>query len=149
MTRDEFIDFLSEEFLEDFDNNRLNRILEAADEYVENEKAQLSQKDAISDTISRQAAIDAAKDWYDGLICGSFNGLEKRIKALPSAQLEVSGRLTPKPPIAEYDGYADGYPEWEYSCPSCDAPLGYFGDCKFCPECGQAILWEVNENDSN
>lgn len=38
--------------------------------------------------ILLQAAIDAAKDWYDGLICGSFRGLEKRLKALPSAQLE-------------------------------------------------------------
>lgn len=35
MERDEFIDFLSEELSEDLDNNRLNRILEAADEYVE------------------------------------------------------------------------------------------------------------------
>ena len=31
-------------------------------------------------------AIDAAKDWYEGLICGSFRGLEKRLKSLPSAQ---------------------------------------------------------------
>jgi len=41
-----------------------------------------------SDTISRQAAIDAVKDWYDGLICGSFKGLKKRLEALPSAQPE-------------------------------------------------------------
>ena len=40
----------------------------------------------MSDLISRQAAIDAAKDWYDGLICGSFKGLKKRLEALPSAQ---------------------------------------------------------------
>lgn len=40
----------------------------------------------VSDTISRQAAVDAARDWYEGLICGSFNGLEKRLRALPSAQ---------------------------------------------------------------
>lgn len=39
-----------------------------------------------SDSISRRAAIDAARDWYKGLICGSFNGLEKRLRALPSAQ---------------------------------------------------------------
>lgn len=41
-----------------------------------------------NDSISRQAAIDAAKDWYEGLICGSFRGLEKRLKSLPSAQPE-------------------------------------------------------------
>lgn len=38
------------------------------------------------DPINRQAAIDAARDWYEGLICGSFKGLEKRLRALPSAQ---------------------------------------------------------------
>ena len=42
----------------------------------------------MSDLISRQAAIDAAQDWYEGLICGSFKGLEKRLRALPSAQPE-------------------------------------------------------------
>lgn len=42
-----------------------------------------------NDTIYRQAAIDAAKDWYEGLICGSFRGLEKRLKSLPSAQPEI------------------------------------------------------------
>lgn len=41
----------------------------------------------MDDTVYRQAAIDAAKDWYDGLICGSFKGLKKRLEALPSAQL--------------------------------------------------------------
>ena len=34
-------------------------------------------------------AIDAAKDWYNGLICGSFRGLEKRLKSLPSAQADI------------------------------------------------------------
>lgn len=42
-----------------------------------------------TDTIYRQAAIDAARDWYEGLICGSFKGLEKRLRALPSAQTEI------------------------------------------------------------
>jgi len=40
----------------------------------------------MDDLISRQAAIDAVKDWYDGLICGSFKGLKKRLEALPSAE---------------------------------------------------------------
>ena len=43
----------------------------------------------MSDLISRQAAIEAVKDWYDGLICGSFKGLKKRLEALPSAQPEI------------------------------------------------------------
>ena len=45
----------------------------------------------MADLIDRQAAIKAARDWYEGLICGSFKGLEKRLRALPSAQPE---RLT-------------------------------------------------------
>ena len=40
------------------------------------------------DYIERQAAIDALKDWYDGMIISSFRGVEKVIKALPSAQPE-------------------------------------------------------------
>ena len=48
----------------------------------------------MDDLISRQAAIDAAKDWYDGLICGSFRGLEKRLKSLPSAQPETHEERT-------------------------------------------------------
>lgn len=40
----------------------------------------------MKDLIDRQAAIEAARDWYEGLICGSFKGLEKRLRALPSAE---------------------------------------------------------------
>ena len=52
----------------------------------------------MSELIDRQAAIDAAKDWYEGLICGSVNGLIKRLNALPTIQPEpqwipVSERL--------------------------------------------------------
>lgn len=43
----------------------------------------------MSDTISRQQAIDAARDWYEGLICGSFKGLEKRLRSLPPAQPDI------------------------------------------------------------
>lgn len=42
----------------------------------------------MSELIDRQAAIDAAKDWYEGLICGSINGLIKRLNALPTIQPE-------------------------------------------------------------
>jgi len=53
----------------------------------------------MDDTVYRQAAIDAAKDWYNGLICGSFIGLEKRLRALPSVQ----------PDNGYSDGFTDGY----------------------------------------
>ena len=56
----------------------------------------------MSDLISRQAAIEAARDWYEGLICGSFKGLEKRLRALPSTQPEVI-RCTECKHYREYD----------------------------------------------
>lgn len=43
--------------------------------------------------IYRDDAIDAAKDWYNGLICGSFRGLEKRLKSLPPAQPDIAEKL--------------------------------------------------------
>jgi len=55
---------------------------------IQHEKAQLPQQGTTKDAISRQQAIDAAKDWYEGLICGSVNGLIKRLNALPPAQPE-------------------------------------------------------------
>ena len=42
-----------------------------------------------TDCISREQAIDAARDWYEGLICGSFKGLEKRLRSLPPAQPDI------------------------------------------------------------
>ena len=42
-----------------------------------------------TDCISRQAAIDALKDWYDGMIISSFRGIEKVIDALPPVQPDI------------------------------------------------------------
>lgn len=50
---------------------------------------QNKQKDFADQWITKQAAIDAARDWYEGLICGSFKGLQKRLQALPSVQPET------------------------------------------------------------
>jgi DNA-directed RNA polymerase subunit RPC12/RpoP len=49
---------------------------------------QLNDGARSTNLIERQAAIDAAKDWYEGLICGSINGLIKRLNALPTIQPE-------------------------------------------------------------
>ena len=43
----------------------------------------------MTDLISRQDAIDALKEWYDGAIAGSFGGIEKTIRGLPSVQPEI------------------------------------------------------------
>ena len=46
----------------------------------------------------------------------------------------------PKEPYMESDGDADGYPVWDYYCPSCNE---YFDEYqpKHCWKCGQAIDW--------
>ena len=63
MDRDEFMDLVYETFADEPDNVLANGIIEAADAYVEHEKAQLSNedatKDATSELIERQQAIDA------------------------------------------------------------------------------------------
>ena len=55
MDRDEFMEIVYETFADEPDNVLANGIIEAADAYVEHEKAQLSQEGTTSDTISRQA----------------------------------------------------------------------------------------------
>ena len=79
MDRDEFMELVYETFADEPDNVLANGIIEAADAYVEHEKAQLSQEDTTKDTISRQAAIDA-------LDC--ISGVEEVLKSLPSVQPE-------------------------------------------------------------
>ena len=63
----------------------------SAEVVLEVVKSQLSTNLASlgTDCISRQQAIDAARDWYEGLICGSFKGLEKRLRSLPPAQPDI------------------------------------------------------------
>ena len=79
MDRDEFMELVYETFADEPDNVLANGIIEAADAYVEHEKAQLSQQGTTSDTISRQAAIDA-------LDC--ISGVEEVLRSLPSVQPE-------------------------------------------------------------
>jgi len=61
MDRDEFMELIYETFADEPDNVLANGIIEAADAYVEHEKAQLSQEGTTKDAISRQQAIDALK----------------------------------------------------------------------------------------
>ena len=103
MDRDEFMEIVYETFADEPDNVLANGIIEAADAYVEHEKAQLSQEDATFDLIDRQQAIDALDfeivhmiAYCDGENEGNplaqYNkGLEdgkKAIEALPPAQPE-------------------------------------------------------------
>ena len=98
-----------------------------------------TEENRMDDLISRQAAIDAARDWYEGLICGSFKGLEKRLRALPSAQPEPKrGRwIYCEDSTADcVDGYrcdqCGFFVPWDYQHKSID----YIKDYNFCPKCG-------------
>ena len=89
----------------------------------------------MDELISRQAAIDAARDWYEGLICGSFKGLEKRLRALPSAQ-----------PKREKGKWIDEtFKPWglvyhPYKCDQCGEHSE--ADSNFCPNCGADMRGE-------
>lgn len=71
----------------------------------------------MSDLISRQAAIDALKDWYDGAIVATFGNVKKVINTLPSVQLEVlehgEGEL-----ITDCTGCIHQH-EWHDDCEHC------------------------------
>ena len=96
----------------------------------------------MSDTISRANAIDAAKDWYDGLICGSFKGLEKRLKSLPSAQPERKKGTW----IPAFNGKFTGGAYW-FNCSECGriVPEVRNGGWNFCPNCGADMKGEKDE----
>jgi len=88
MDRDEFMELVYETFADEPDNVLANGIIEAADAYVEHEKAQLSQEGTTKDAISRQAAIDAINKSLSRVFtepCG-----EQILKGVLSAQPEPS-----------------------------------------------------------
>ena len=110
---------------------------------IQHEKAQLPQQGTTKDAISRQQAIDAAKDWYEGLICGSVNGLIKRLNALPPAQ--------PEPHEGHWIKHIDPFDGEQYECSECGV-LWEFNDgtpedneAYYCPNCGAKMKGGSNE----
>lgn len=104
----------------------------------------------MDDLISRAEAIDAAKDWYNGLIVGSFKGLEKRLQAVPTIEERKSGYWK------KVHGYATpgGDPVW--ACSECGKGIHVYGiehssygkdvaDGQWvaCPNCGVEMLREI------
>ena len=84
MNRDEFMELVYETFADEPDNVLANGIIEAADAYVEHEKTQLSQEDATSDTISRQAAKKELKEKVFRNYTDEFWGAMQVLDELPS-----------------------------------------------------------------
>ena len=64
--------------------------------------------------------------------------LAEQALAIPSTE--------PKEVYYSGDGYADGEMVYDIAnCPNCDYEFEYsdfIWGCKFCPECGQALKWE-------
>lgn len=59
-------------------------------------------------------------------------------------------KMIPRNVLYEYDGYYDGEPVCDQArCPECDLLMDDTEDdwkvAKYCPECGQAISWEMEE----
>lgn len=81
MNREEFMDIVYDELYSDGDNNRANRIIDAADEYAE-EYAESAYTEVFADTnlISRQASIKAEeaiailRSLQDWLYFSAMNG---------------------------------------------------------------------------
>ena len=134
MDRDEFMEIVYETFADEPDNVLANGIIEAADAYVEHEKAQLSQEDATSDLIDRKAALKAINSWR-GRFSEEYNeaidDCENSIKELPTIQPERKmGKWTL--------GFDNIYMEKYYYCSRCGCrkygrhePIDYF-----CSNCG-------------
>ena len=87
-------------------------------------------------------ALDAAKDWYNGLICGSFRGLEKRLKSLPSAQPKRKpGRWIPQN-HNKVNGMTSTAVYYYPKCSVCGCCANY---TNFCPGCGADMRGEQDE----
>lgn len=56
-------------------------------------------------------------------------------------------KATPKKPDYEGDGYADGYMVYDtWICPCCEKHYEVdYDDYDYCPNCGQALDWKVEE----
>ena len=97
-----------ETFADEPDNVLANGIIEAADAYVEHEKAQLSQQGTTKDTISRQAAIDIFDDYNVSVENGELEAYRrdrKRLCELPAIQPEDYTEL--KQEFLRMAGYID------------------------------------------
>ena len=161
MDRDEFMDLVYETFADEPDNVLANRIIEAADAYVEHEKAQLSQEDTTSDTISRQAAIDAVME-YGAIWMEYTDAMDKgeiAQRALNNAKstmiriLKELPSVQPEPKEGHWIPHETPDGGEQYECSECGV-LWEFNDgspedneAYFCPKCGTRMKGVKHETD--
>ena len=106
----------------------------------------MTNKEAIMLLNPKTTASALAEiEYYNG-----FSGKEACIEAIEDAcrlAIEALEKQVPKEPNYEGDGYWDGelvYDTW--ICPNCGKYYEVdYDNYKYCPECGQAILWEDAE----
>ena len=146
MDRDEFMDIVYSELESDSDNNRANRIIYAADEYVESTQFGTKLAEVGTDCISRRRAIDAVVDELDVMDAPkwAYDSLEGRLKQLPP--------VTPKQrtgywyPVGMVEAVGGESAQWGstiayHKCSECDeqALRDDFEQevlSDFCPHCG-------------
>lgn len=91
--------------------------------------------------ISEKSLLDKIDEWkgFDTVTI-RLSTLRNIVKAIPSAE----------PKTVEYtgDGYADGEMVYDMAnCPRCNYEFEeseLIWGCKFCPECGQALDWGLD-----
>ena len=151
MNRDEFMEIVYETFADEPDNVLANGIIEAADAYVEHEKAQLSKENTTSDLISRQAArhalckaVHKGEDvpcenqtasclWTGTRVCDFV----REIDALPPVQPEPKeGHWIDKGDDGDWAWQIDGRGNtWHvWGCSECGKSV--FVESDYCPHCG-------------
>ena len=129
MDRNEFMELVYETFADESDNIFANGIIEAADAYVEHEKAQLFSEDTTKDTISRQEAIDAINSWR-----GRFS--EEYNEAIDDCENSIKELLSVQP--EPHEGHWIGKYPTTHICSECgwlipDSKVKVFA---YCPNCG-------------
>ena len=103
MDRNEFMELVYETFADEPDNVLANGIIEAAEAYVEHEKAQLSQEGTTSDTISRTETVEHLRRVLDATVpitdydSGYVDGIEfgiSTVSTMPTIQPQsTAGQL--------------------------------------------------------
>lgn len=110
----------------------------------------MTEKEAIKDLIFFEDKL------HNGIFGYKIGCLDAAIKALEEIQQyrgigtveecrEAVERRNPKAPVVWGDGYDnEGNMIYDmYDCPNCGKSYEVdYHDYKFCPYCGQAILWE-------
>ena len=136
MDRDEFMELVYETFADEPDNVLANGIIEAADAYVEHEKAQLFLESTTSDLISRQAAIRWVKTECNpyGKPTLDFESGKKVIE-----HLEQMPPAQPEPQEGRFERKRDGvfcsvcHYGWEFIT---GVPAEVEREYHYCPNCG-------------